>query len=331
MNMHVFRVEKAGNRIVAVIAKHTASGAERRYCAPLFVDCTGDGTLGYLAGADYEMTKKGTMGASNMWRIVDEQKPCPFPRCPWALDLTKKPFPTKSMYLGDWRWETGFNQDMIEDLEAIRDHNFRAMYGVWDCLKNVQRRYENYRLEWAAYISGKRESRRLLGDLVLSKDDIVRRTAYADGCVATDWGLDLHYPDERYAKGFEGVEFISRSAADPLDLPEARRRQSSSFLGGGPYLVPYRCLYSRNIGNLMMAGRDVSVTHEALGTVRVKATTGMMGEALGRAAYLCKKHQTDPRGIYEKHLDEFKRLLAQSTIAAGSSQPATHTKGSAIR
>ena len=312
-NMHAYQVEKNGNRIVAVVAKHTENSREFRFEAPLFADCTGDGTIGYLAGADHEMTKRGVMGASNMWRFVEEEASVSFPRCPWAIDLTGKPFPTQPMHLGDWRWENGFNQDMIEDIEAIRDYNLRAMYGAWDCLKNVQKRYRNYRLEWAAYIAGKRESRRLLGDVILSKEDMLARKEYADGCVATDWGHDLHYPDERYSKGFEGAEFISRSAADPLDLPETRRRQSTSFLGGGPYLIPYRCLYSRNVANLMMAGRDISVTHEALGTVRVKATTGMMGEALGRAACLCKKHHVDPRGVYEKHLDEFKQLLQQST------------------
>jgi hypothetical protein len=316
VNMHAFQVDQVNHRITAVIAKHTHTSMEFRFRAPLFVDCTGDGTVGYLAGADYEITRQHTMGASNMWRIVDDQRPCPFPRCPWALDLATRPFPTKAMHLGDWRWETGFNQDMIEDIEAIRDYNFRAMYGAWDCLKNVMKRYGDYRLEWAAYISGKRESRRLLGDVILTKADMVQRKEFPDGCVATDWGHDLHYPDERYAKGFEGAEFISRSAADPLDLPEARRRQSTSFLSGGPYLIPFRCLYSRNIHNLMMAGRDISVSHDALGTVRVKATTGMMGEAVGRAAVLCKKHRVDPRAIYEQHLAEFKQLLSQSTTGS---------------
>jgi hypothetical protein len=305
LNMHAFQVEKHGNRIVAVVAKHAENAKELRFRAPLFADCTGDGTIGCLVGADHEMTKKGTMGASNLWRIIDTGKPTPFPRCPWALDLSDKPFPTKSIYLGDWLWESGFNQDMIEDVEAIRDHNFRAMYGAWDSLKNVQKRYASYKLQWAAYISGKRESRRLLGDVILTRDDIVRPKEFPDGCVATNWGLDLHYPDERYAKGFEGREFVSRSTVGTKEAILSVARSAY-------YLVPYRCLYSRNIRNLMMAGRDISVTHEVLGTVRVMATTGMMGEVLGRAAYLCKKHNVDPRGVYQEHLDELKQLLRQS-------------------
>lgn len=310
LNQHAFKVQKHGNRITAVIAKHTQNGKETRFRAPLFVDCTGDGTIGYLAGADYEMTKKDTMGSSNMWRIADVGEVSTFPRCPWALDLTDKPFPSRRDKLGNWRWESGFNKNTIKDVESIRDHNFRAMYGAWDCLKNVRNRYRNSRLVWAAYISGKRESRRLLGDVVLTMEHILQGKIFSDGCVATDWGFDLHYPDEKYAKGFEGNEFISRSEA-----PAAFKGTHTSKVGRRKhhYMVPYRCLYSRNIDNLMMAGRDISVTHNVLGTVRVKGTIGMMGEVLGRAAYLCKKHKVGPRGVYEKHLDELKKLFQQST------------------
>jgi hypothetical protein len=312
LNLHACRVEKQGQRVRALVAQHTENGRELRFRAPLFADCTGDGTIGYLAGADWEMTKPGSMGSSNLWRVEDTGKPMDFPRCPWALDLTNKPFPSRLGQLGDWIWESGFHQDTLEDVEAIRDHNFRAMYGAWDCLKNVQQRYRTYRLEWAAYISGKRESRRLLGDVILTRDDITQRREFPDACVATNWGLDLHYPDERYAQGFEGREFISRSTVGT--------KQAILSVGRSAYyMVPYRCLYSRNVDNLMMAGRDISVSHDVLGTVRVKATTGMMGEVLGRAAYLCKQRQVDPRGVYAKHLDQLKQLLRQ---------PLAHNKAS---
>jgi hypothetical protein len=117
--------------------------------------------------------------------------------------------------------------------------------------------------------------------------------------VPTGWSNDLHLPDPRYEKGFEGEAFISTGHFGSFPAHRAKR----------PYWIPYRCLYSRNIANLFMAGRDISVTHEALGAVRVMRTGGCMGEIVGMAASLCKKHNTTPRAVYEKHLDELQDLM----------------------
>jgi len=280
------------------MATNVLTARQTRFVGRWFVDATGDGTIGFLAGADHEMEMTGHLGTSNMWYPEDTGIPAPFPPCPWALDLKHKPFPTKLDKLGLWFWESGFNIDTIHDAEAIRDHNLRAMYGAWDCLKNVKGLYPNHRLSWAAYVAGKRESRRPLGYVVLTKDDVVSARPWPDRCVATTWSIDLHYPDPRYAAASPGNEFIS----------EARYTRFKP-----PYWVPYRCLYSRNVPNLFMGGRCISVTHEALGTVRVMGTGGLMGECIGRAASLCKKYHVDPREVYEKRLDEFTRLLNQST------------------
>ncbi|MFH1922949.1 MAG: FAD-dependent oxidoreductase [Planctomycetota bacterium] len=299
LSEHVFKVEMEGLRIKAVVSKNIVSSRETRFEGRWFVDATGDATVGFLAGADWEMTAQGHLGTSNMWYLEDTGSPTPFPRCPWALDLSEKPFPTELKRLGKWFWESGFDLDTVGEAEAIRDHNFRAMFGAWDALKNVKNLYPNHRLAWAAAISGKRESRRLLGDVVLTKDDVLEGREFPDGCVASTWSIDLHYPHPEYASGWDGNEFISYAEFTPFKK--------------NPYPVPYRCLYSRNVPNLMMAGRDISVTHGALGTVRVMATGGLMGEVLGRAASLCKKHDADPRDVYEEHLDEFKALLAKPT------------------
>jgi hypothetical protein len=241
------------------------------------------------------MTRKGHMGRTNLWYLVDTGKPSPFPRCPWAVDLSDKPFPTELKRLGKWFWESGFYRDPIVESELIRDTNFRAMYGAWDALKNAKGKYPNHRLAWAAYISGKRESRRLLGDVILTKKDLMEGRTFPDGFVPCTWSIDLHLPDKRYSKGFEdGFEFLSRA-----HFTHYKR----------PYLVPYRCFYSRNVENLFMAGRNVSVTHEALGTTRVMRTTGMMGEVVGAAASLCKKHGVLPRAVYSDHLDALKGML----------------------
>jgi hypothetical protein len=299
LNEHADRVEMDGARIRAVESRNVLSGRRSRFAGRWFVDATGDATVGFLAGAEHEVTDKGHLGTSNMWYPVDTGKPAAFPRCPWALDLSEKPFPTNLKELGQWFWESGFDLDTIRDVEAIRDHNFRAMYGAWDCLKNVKKLYPNHRLEWAAAISGKRESRRLLGDVLLTRQDVLDGKEFPDGCVSSTWSIDLHYPHKNYVKAAPENPFISTA--------EFTRFKKN------PYPVPYRCLYSRNIPNLMMAGRNISVTHEALGTVRVMATGGLMGEVVGRAAAICKKYDTEPRGVYQQYLDEFKQLLRQPT------------------
>ena len=311
-------IEAAGGRIRAVIAQSITSGRRLRLGGRWFADCTGDATVGALAGADFEMEPKGRMGPCNLWNVCEckdtsaintgtevSAKPAPFPRCPWALDLTDKPFPGRSKVkpdpdkLGGWYWESGFDRDPITEMEYVRDWNFRAMYGAWDALKNVDKVLPNHMLNWSAYILGKRESRRLLGDVILTLDDLERDRQFPDGAAPTGWSNDLHLPDPKYEKGFEGDAFIARA-----NFGEYPARSA-----GKPFWIPYRCLYSRNITNLFMAGRNISVKHEALGAVRVMRTCGTEGEIIGMAASLCRKHDTAPRAVYEKHLSELQELM----------------------
>jgi len=308
--------ETKDGRLIAVVAQEVVSGRRYRLAARWFADCTGDGCLGALAGADFDMTVPGHMGQTNIWNVIQTDRPQPFPRCPWALDLSDRPFPGRSKTkpditkLGGWYWESGFEHDPIACGEYIRDWNFRAMYGAWDAMKNVDNVLPEWRLNWAAYVSGKRESRRILGDVVLTKEDLVCNRKYPDGCVPTGWKIDLHRPDPRYEKGFEGDAFISVADFGEYEMP---------------YWVPYRCLYSRKTPNLFMAGRNISVTHEALGAVRVMKTCGIMGEVVGMAASLCRKHACDPRAVYEKHLDELKTLMKRGV---GKALPAGTSEGS---
>jgi len=293
LNCRANSVTMAGETIASVAATHTRNGRRLRFRSRLFCDATGDGCIAALAKADHEMTLPGHMGRSNLWKPVDTGKPSAFPRCPWALDLGKKPFPSSMGQLGKWFWESGFDLDPIVHGEAIRDHNFRAMYGAWDALKNVRGKYPNHHIAWSAYISGKRESRRVLGDVVLTKKAVLSGEQYPDGCVPCTWDIDVHLPNKSYVKGFEGRAFISKA----------------HFTGfKKPYWLPYRCLYSRNVPNLFLAGRDISVTHEALGTVRVMRTTGMMGEIVGMAAALCRRYNCSPREAYADHLAGLKAM-----------------------
>lgn len=346
LDQRVNNAEPSDGAIKSVIAQHTRTGRRTRITGRLFLDSTGDGALGALAGADFEMSATGHMGVSNLWNVGDSTKnefqlqceckdkdalsmafvqttnPVAFPRCEWAVDLSKQSFPGRPGYdksydakkptyrLGGWFWESGFNKDPIQDVEWMRDQNLRAMYGAWDTLKNVDKQYPNHRLRWAAYIAGKRESRRLLGDVILQADDFRNERKFDDGCFPCTWSIDLHAPHPAFIGESEGEEFIS-------DMTRGKRYQYK-----GPYWAPYRCLYSRNISNLFLAGRDISVSHEALGPVRVMRTTGCMGEIVGLAASICRDHDCQPRDVYTNHLAELKERMSQATRASLAKAPA---------
>lgn len=129
---------------------------------------------------------------------------------------------------------------------------------------------------------------------MLTREEVLAKYALDDACFPCTWSVDLHYPEKKFQPGFEGEEFVSVSLHDRYEVP---------------FWAPYRCLYSRNITNLFMAGRDISVTDEALGAVRVMRTTGMMGEVIALAVSLCRQHNVSPREVYTKHLQEFRQLL----------------------
>ncbi len=299
LNHFVYDVATGGGQITAVTALDTRTSEPKRFSGKLYCDGTGHGVIGYLAGAHYEMTPKGRMGMSNMWRWDEADRPVPFPETPWALDLEMDDFPYPRDHHGQWFWESGFDQDPIDGAEAIRDWNLRAVYGAFNAMKNRggADEHENAILTWAAFVGGPRESRRLMGDVLLSQEDIVNKRDFPDGCVPSTWSIDLHYPKQQYAEKYPENPFISVAKFD------ARVDRTYG------YPVPYRCFYSRNVPNLFMAGRCISVTHEALGTVRVMNTCGMMGEVVGRAASICVRHDCLPRDVYQSHLDELKQLL----------------------
>ncbi|MEM1060865.1 MAG: FAD-dependent oxidoreductase [Planctomycetota bacterium] len=349
LEQRVNAAEIPAGRVTAVIAQDTKSGRRTRVGGRWFLDSTGDGVLGVLVGADYEDAPSDNMGFSNLWNVGETEQnesqiaclcehdedldlkftvattPQPFPRCPWAVDLADKPFPGRNLYpewegrkkqvdpldaAGQWFWESGFGKDPINDAEWIRDLNLRAMYGAWDALKNVDGAHPNHRLKWAAFVAGKRESRRLLGDVVLTGDDFRDATPFPDAAFPCTWKIDLHLPHSEYFEPDDKNAFISWATV----------HGGKKYSYDGPYWAPYRCLYSRNVPNLFMAGRNISVTHEALGAVRVMRTCGMMGEIIGMAASICDGHDCDPRDVYESHLSELNALMERGV---GKATPAT--------
>lgn len=303
-------VKMQGDHIASVTIQHIETGEQTQLSAPLFSDCTGDATIGYLAGADWTMGREArdeygeslapelpdsiVMGASVQWYSKDRKKKTSFPRFEYGMRFDADN--CEPVTMGEWKWETGMNRNQITEAERVRDYGLLVIYSNWSYLKNHhvdQKKYANRSLDWVAYVSGKRESRRLLGDYVLAQDDIDKNVAHEDASFTTTWSIDLHFPDSVNSVRFPGHEFKSATVHRWIH----------------PYAVPYRCLYSRNVNNLFMAGRNMSCTHVALGTVRVMRTTGMMGEVVGMAAGLCHKHGVEPRDIYHHYLPELKQLM----------------------
>ncbi|MBO7654239.1 MAG: FAD-dependent oxidoreductase, partial [Kiritimatiellae bacterium] len=291
LNTRAIGVERDKGTITAVIGRNIETGIETRFVAPLVADCTGDGAVGVLAGAEYRYGRESkaetgestavekadttTMGASVQWYSRPRKEAAPFPDIPWALPFTDET--CERVKMGEWTWETGMTFDQINEFERIRDYGMLVVYSNWAFLKNRSRfkaEYANLALDWVAYVAGKRESRRLIGDHVLCEQDVVNRIAYPDGTACSTWSVDLHYPDPKNSANFPGMEFKSIAKHQLIH----------------PYPIPYRCLYSKNVSNLFMAGRNISVTHVALGTVRVMRTTGMMGEVVGMAAAVCTRN-----------------------------------------
>lgn len=321
LNTRAVRCAKAGERIASVVGRDVVTGRETTFTAPLFADCTGDANLGAMAGADFRMGRESkgetgeemapdaadsmTMGASVQWYARADAAESAFPVQPWMIAFDERNCEHGTR--GDWDWETGMMRDQIRDAERIRDYGMLVAYSNWAFLKSKSAKRADYArrsLDWVAFVAGKRESRRLMGDHVLTQQDVFDRVAYPDGTCETTWAIDLHYPMPKNVKHYPGEPFRS--------ICTHNRHYA--------YPIPYRCLYSRNVPNLFMAGRNISVTHVALGTVRVMRTTGMMGEVVGMAAKVCRDNDCLPRGVYERHLDALKGLMSKG-VGTGVPQP----------
>ncbi len=331
LNTRGVAVEMSGSKIAAVIGRHIETGQETRFVAPLVLDNTGDGVIGALAGAEARYGRESkeetgestapdkadsqTMGSSVQWYSREAQEPVAFPELAWGLPFDDAN--CERVKMGEWTWENGMNRHQVLEFERVRDYGMLVVFSNWSFLKNRSANKASYaksRLEWVAYIAGKRESRRLVGDLVLKEQDLVDRVEYPDATACTTWTIDLHYPDPKNTKNFPGNEFKSIAKHKAIH----------------PYPIPYRCLYSKNVDNLFMAGRNISVTHVALGTVRVMRTGGMMGEVVGMAASLCKKNSCLPRDVYAKHLGELKALMDKGVGLGKPQPPQTYNMGGTL-
>lgn len=318
LNTHVTGVEMKDGAIEALLARDIETGELMRFSAPVFSDCTGDASVGYLAGAEWrtgreakaqtgepgavEVADRQVLGASVQWNTKDVGHSSPFPVFEYGKVFTEES--VQKVKGGEWTWETGMLRDQVLEAERVRDHGLLVVYSNWSYLKNhssVNEKFENRALDWVAYIAGKRESRRLVGDVMLTQNDIHGEVPYEDATCATSWSIDLHYPDPANTAFFPGEEFKAICTQEYIEI----------------YPIPYRCFYSKNIPNLFMAGRNISVTHVALGTVRVMRTTAMMGEVVGLAASVCHRHGCLPRDVYKNHFSDLQTLMEQGAGKQG--------------
>ncbi len=310
MGYRVTDVAKKDNKITSVVATDVMNHSRIRVSGRLFADCTGDANLGVLAGAEWSMGREAksrygeesapevadtmTMGASLQWYCLEDSVARPFPDIDWGLKLDEQS--VQVVHRGQWYWEVGMRDDQIADAERIRDYGMYVAYSNWAYLKNHYSKKEDYAnsyLGWVSHVAGKRESRRIIGEFVLREQDLKNNVIYPDGSASTSWYIDQHYPDPENSLRFPGQEYLSCGHLDPM----------------GFYPIPYRCFYSKDIPNMFMAGRDISVSHIALGTVRVMRTTAMMGEVVGMAATICRRRRCLPRDVYYTHLETLKQMM----------------------
>jgi hypothetical protein len=233
------------------------------------------------------------MGASVLWNTYRVKEAIHFPQVPWAMDVAKD----NIALAGEWYWEySSDDKHQIDDAEEIRDHLFRAIYGsFYNAKRNPDN--SNIQLQWVAFIAGKRESRRLMGDYIYTLKDMTEGRYFADTVAEETRNVDIHYQKNLAAGDDSKYDFLAKAIYRRTDK----------------YYIPFRCLYSKNIDNLMMAGRCFSCSHIGLGGPRVMNTTGQMGVATGFAAAICKIHDTTPRGVYKEHLQELRTLIGYAS------------------
>ena len=338
-NTVMYDAESEDDTITAIYCVQETTEMRFKLTAPLFVDATGNGTLGYYVGAEFrqgsesrhetnephapEEANNERMGNTILLKAVDMGHPVEFTPPAFAkklteemlkkrihcakmrdhIDVSESPDPEEykrtSMTssacndYGYWWLELmGDGEDIIPDFEKIRDDLMGYCYGLWDHIKNGKEglhdhESENFALEWVGAMPGMRESRRLMGDYMLSECDVLEHRIFDDAVCYGGWCVDLHAPH---------------------GLLDFDRLPSDCNFYRGVYTIPYRSYYSRNIKNLFMAGRDISTTKLGLASTRIIGCCAIGGEAVGIAAALCKKYDCNPRELMP-HIGELQQLI----------------------
>ena len=312
-----------GERIKSIVCRQATTETTYKFNAKIFVDATGNGTLGYFAGAEFrygseakkefnepdspEQENGNTMGNTILFHSTDMGENVPFKRPEWAYkfsedDLQNRPHGNTTWSHGEngvveeynvssgywWLELGGESKNIIEETEKINEELYKCLFGVWDHIKNDEgHNAENYAIDWVGAVPGIRESRRLVGDYILNENVILGNRYFEDGVAFGGWPIDVHPKEGLYHKGLP-TRYIN--------FP-------------GSYSIPYRCFYSKNVQNLMMAGRNISVSKLAMASTRVMGTCAIGGQAVGTAASIAVKYGCEPKEVGEKYIKELQQTL----------------------
>lgn len=323
LNTHMHRVfMKDKSRIDSIFVVQLGTEKSFSLKAPYFVDATGDGTLGALAGAEHRWGREArseygeslapgqadevVMGNTLFFRARDAGRPVPFKRPDWAVEFPddRSLYHRGHSYMdgGYWWIEVGTPYHPIKDNNETRHEALRQALGVWDHIKNgackeVDRgKAENYGLDFMGFWPYKRASRRIIGDYVITQKDIQDPKPLADAVAYGAWHIDVHVPG--------GI--LSRN-----DEPYAPPGQTVNWqdLCTMVYPIPARSLYSKNVGNLLTAGRPISSSYLGFASSRVLCTGSICGQAVGVIAALARKYKTLPRTVASQHASEAQQLI----------------------
>ena len=280
--------------------------------AGYFCDSSGDSILAPLTGAEFRLGREArsefgedtsveeadsmTMGMSCLIQGRETLEPVKYIPPTWSTPLTEEHFahrnpnvyrPTENF----WYLELGGNRDTIGDTEALRDELLGLATGTWNYLKNSGKfNTENWDLDFLGFLPGKRESRRMCGEYMITQRDICDGKVFEDEVAFGGWPVDDHFPGGFYHKGVPNTDIKTNS----------------------PYSIPYRTLYSKNVDNLFFAGRNISMTHMAMSSIRIMGTCSLLGAAVGKAAAVAAKEGITPHDVYQKHIGHLQNLLMNS-------------------
>ena len=293
LNTTVNKVRAEGRKLLGISAFQMTTETYLELTADQYIDCSGDGIVAALAGAEYMFGREGkevfgepnavahsdtvTMGNSIQFRALAADHPVSFKRPDWAYDYSQADWAAKQSWVeitsGYWWLEVGGTEwNVVDDAELTRDEMLKILFGIWDYIKNHSAKKEeaaNYYLDWISFLPAKRESRRIVGDYVLKEQDILENRVFDDAIAYGGWHLDSHRPE-----GFHAFVNELPYQGDP------------SVAFDGIYTIPYRCIYARDLDNLFLGGRIISASHRAFSSARVMATCAVEGQAAGVAAVL---------------------------------------------